>query len=78
MLQVGAYSTAAEAKKALVATLERAPALLAEASPVTVPVKAGAKQLYRARFTGFDPAAARSTCEELRRRSIDCFVTKAD
>ena len=78
VLQVGAYSTAAEAKKALVATLERAPALLAEASPVTVPVKAGAKQLYRARFTGFDPAAARSTCEELRRRSIDCFVTKAD
>lgn len=77
-VQVGAYTTAAEAKKALVAALERASGLLAEASPLTVPVKTGKRQLYRARFAGFDSSAARSTCAELRRRSIDCFVAKGE
>lgn len=77
-VQVGAYTTAAEAKKALVATLEQASTLLAEAAPLTMPVKSGARQLYRARFAGFDSSAARNTCQALRQRQIDCFVAKAD
>lgn len=77
-VQVGAYTTAAEAKKALVTTLEQASTLLAEAAPLTMPVKSGARQLYRARFAGFDSSAARNTCQELRQRQIDCFVAKAD
>src|SRR5690606_15118639 len=49
-VQIGAYASASEAKKALVATLEQASALLAEAAPLTIPVKSGSRQLYRARF----------------------------
>jgi len=77
-IQVGAYGSVDEAQKALIAALEKAHTLLAEAAPVTVPVRSGARQLFRARFVGFDPQAARSTCEELRRQQIDCFVTKAE
>ena len=77
-VQVGAYASPAEAEKALVTALEHASGVLAEAAPLTMPVKSGARQLYRARFAGFDSSAARSACEELRRRQIDCFVVKAD
>jgi len=77
-IQVGAYSSPEEAQKALIATLEKAHNLLAEASPITVPGKSGSRQVFRARFAGFDPQAARSTCEQLRRRKIDCFVTKSE
>ncbi|MCL4765874.1 MAG: serine hydrolase [Hyphomicrobiaceae bacterium] len=77
-IQVGAYATAAEAEKALAATLERATGLLAEAAPLTAPVQSGGRQLYRARFAGFDSQAALSACQELRRRQIDCFVAKVE
>ncbi len=76
-IQVGAYATAAEAEKALVLTLERAAGLLGDASPVTAPVQSGSRQLYRARFAGFDQQAAANTCNALRRRQIDCFVARA-
>lgn len=77
-VQVGAYRSLAEAEKALVATLEQAPTVLAEAAPRTIPVVSGSRQLYRARFVGLDSSAARNACEELRRRKIDCFVAKAE
>lgn len=77
-VQVGAYTSLAEAEKALVATLEQAPTVLAEAAPRTIPVVSGSRQLYRARFVGLDSSAARNACEELRRRKIDCFVAKAE
>ena len=77
-VQVGAYSSAAEAEKALVATLERAAGILSAAAPVTAPVQSGSRQLYRARFAGFDSAAAQTACQELRRRQIECFVAKAE
>jgi D-alanyl-D-alanine carboxypeptidase len=76
-IQVGAYATAAEAEKVLVLTLERAAGLLGDASPVTAPVQSGSRQLYRARFAGFDQQAAANTCNALRRRQIDCFVARA-
>lgn len=77
-IQIGAYSTVTEAEKALVATLERAAGVLSAAAPVTTPVQSGSRQLYRARFAGFDSQAATSACQELRRRQIDCFVAKAE
>jgi len=43
---------------------------------VTQPVTRGQHQFFRARFIGFDSAGATSACQELRRRSIDCFVAK--
>lgn len=77
-IQVGAYASAAEAEKALVAALERSASLLSKAAPVTIPVRSGSRQLYRARFAGFDAQAAQNTCQELRRRQIECFVAKAE
>lgn len=77
-VQIGAYSSAAEAEKALIATLERAANVLSAAAPVTTPVKSGSRQLYRARFAGFDPQAALNACQELKRRHIECFVAKAE
>ena len=77
-IQVGAYTSATEAEKALVAALERSAGLLSAAAPVTIPVRSGARQLYRARFAGFNAQVAQTTCQELRRRQIDCFVAKAE
>jgi D-alanyl-D-alanine carboxypeptidase len=32
------------------------------------------RQIFRARFAGFDADRAASTCTELRRKGVDCFV----
>lgn len=77
-IQVGAYASAAEAEKALVATLERAAGVLSSAAPVTAAVQNGSRQLYRARFAGFNSQAATNACQELRKRQIECFVAKAE
>jgi D-alanyl-D-alanine carboxypeptidase len=47
------------------------------AQPVTIPVTKDARQLYRARFSGFTAQAAATACLELRRLAVDCFVMKA-
>lgn len=78
VIQVGAYATAGEAEKALVLALERASGLLGGAAPETAPVKSGSRQLYRARFGGFDQQAAATACNELKRRQIDCFVARTN
>jgi D-alanyl-D-alanine carboxypeptidase len=77
LVQVGAYGSAAEAEKALASALERASSVLASAAPVTAPVQMGDRQLFRARFSGFDPQSAAATCIELRRRQIDCLVVRS-
>lgn len=74
-VQVGAYATRAEAEQHLAAIARRADTLLSNYAPVTEPLNSGSKTLYRARFSGFEQAAATSTCLALRSRQIDCFVT---
>lgn len=74
-IQIGAYNSVAEAERALQATKERAAGLLNHANAFAIPA-GGAKPIVRARFGGFDAATASSTCLELRRRSIDCFVAR--
>jgi D-alanyl-D-alanine carboxypeptidase len=76
-IQIGAYQSLAEAQKRLATARELAPGLLARRSPVTTQVKQGDKLFYRARFAGFEAAAAASACAELRRLKIDCLVMKA-
>ena len=78
IIQVGAYGSAGEAEKALASALERAAGVLSEAAPVTTPVRSGSRQLFRARFAGFDSQAAQTACQELRRRQIDCFVARGE
>lgn len=77
-IQIGAYRTIADAQAALTSTQTKAGSLLSSYASVTHPVMIGGKQIYRARFAGFDANHAASTCTELRRRSIDCFVMTAE
>ncbi|MDX2306755.1 MAG: serine hydrolase [Hyphomicrobium sp.] len=77
-IQIGAYRTEGEAQVAFKTALERAPDALSGSEPIVVPVPAGNTMLYRARFTGFEPSRAMTACNELRRRSVDCFVAARD
>lgn len=74
-VQVGAYASRVEAEQRLAVIARRADNLLSNYAPVTEPINSGSKTLYRARFSGFEQAAATSTCLALRSRQIDCFVT---
>lgn len=75
-IQVGAFASAQEADAQLEAVSERAQTLLVGYAKRTIEVASGRKKIYRARFAGFESAEATATCTELRRRAIDCFVTK--
>jgi len=73
-IQIGAYNDSADAEQHMHAARRRANGLLDPYHAVAVPFRKGSSQLYRARFRGFDAAEAASTCKQLRRLEIDCFV----
>ncbi|MFN0217771.1 MAG: serine hydrolase [Hyphomicrobium sp.] len=77
-IQIGAYGSADEAKRALDSVKVRAAALVGAAEPVTQPVQKAGRTMYRARFAGFDAGAAASACNDLRRQSIDCIALTAE
>lgn len=76
LVQVGAFVSRREAEQQLAALASRERNLLGSYQPVAQPVMTGRKQLYRARFAGFDANSASRICTELRRRSVDCFVAR--
>ncbi len=75
-IQIGAYASQADAERQLATTRERAGGILSNYQAVAVPVQASGRALYRARYAGFDMQTAASVCTELRRRQIDCLVTR--
>lgn len=75
-IQVGAFASRAEAEQQLSVVARQADRLLRGYPARTQPFSRGSKQLYRARFAGFDAGSATATCTELRRQSIDCFVAR--
>lgn len=77
-VQIGAYGSIDEAQHALSSAQTRAGNLLAGFGSVTHPVQKAGRTVYRARFSGFDANRASSTCTELRRQAIDCFVMTAE
>lgn len=77
IIQVGAFASQQEAEAQLQAVARRADQILTGYDQRTESVAKGSKKIYRARFAGFDSNTATATCTELRRRSIDCFVTKS-
>jgi D-alanyl-D-alanine carboxypeptidase len=77
-VQIGAYTDAADAEQHMDAARQRAGGLLDPYSAVAVPYRKGSNQLYRARFRGFAAAEARSTCRQLKRLKIDCFVVRPE
>ena len=77
-IQVGAFSSAAEAERQLSLVRAKASDLVGNSQAVTHPVTANGKPVWRARFGGFQAAAASTVCTELRRRQFDCLVAKAE
>ena len=77
-IQIGAYATQPEADRALSNARGQAGDLLRGGDSRALLARKDNRQIYRARFVGFDSARAASTCLELRRRQIDCFVMRAE
>lgn len=77
-VQIGAYGSIDDAQRALTNVQGRAGKLLAGIPTVTHPAQKDGRQVYRARFTGFDADRATTTCNALRRQSVDCFVMAGD
>ena len=77
-IQIGAYANVAEAQKALSSAQTRAGGILADHASVTQPITKGGRQVFRARFRGFDANSAAGACSKLRAQSFDCFVMSAE
>lgn len=77
-IQIGAFSSAAEAERHLDAARARAAQTVLGRPTVTQVVKVGNRQLYRARFSGFDARTAAAACVDLRRQQIDCLALRAE
>ncbi len=77
-IQIGAYGSIDDAQRALSNVQARTNTLLAGYASVTHPVQKEGRQVFRARFRGFEAQRAASTCTELRRQAIDCFVMTAE
>ena len=77
-IQIGAYASVDEAQRSLNAVQTRTGVLLANYPSVTHPVVKSGRQVYRARFRGFDANGAAAACRKLRAQSFDCFVMSAE
>ncbi len=77
-IQIGAYASVDEAQRSLNAVQAKTGDLLARYPSVTHPVAKAGRQVFRARFRGFDANSAAATCQKLRAQSFDCFVMSAE
>jgi len=77
-VQVGAFTSQAEAESRLGEVRGRATTILDGHQPVAVSFQKDDTQWYRARFAGFSQDRAKSTCAELKRMSFDCVVMRAN
>jgi D-alanyl-D-alanine carboxypeptidase len=75
-VQIGAYFSQREALRRLDGVRAAHEQLLDGRLAITQVVESGSRQLFRARFAGFDLASARQTCQALKARGIDCIVTR--
>ena len=72
-IQIGAFTDEAEAKRRLALTQNLGLSELSGKPPLTIAFYKNDRLLYRARFSGFEQNEARSTCQELKRKSISCI-----
>lgn len=77
-VQVGAYVSANDARERLDSVSGRAGKLLRQQPRSALHAEVNGQELFRARFGGFDAARARRTCDQLKRRSVDCLVVTAE
>ena len=77
-VQVGAFTSQAEAESRLGEVQGRASSVLDGHQPLAVAFQKDDAQWYRARFAGFSQDSAKSTCAQLKRMSFDCVVMRAN
>ncbi len=77
-VQVGAFTSEAEAASRLGEVQSRAAKLLDGHRPVTLSFRKDATDWYRARFAGFSQNDAKTTCASLKRMALDCIVMQAN
>jgi len=77
-VQVGAFTSEAEAQNRLGMVQQRASNLLQNHMSFTTSFMKGDEEWYRARFAGFSREGAQAACEALRKMSLDCAVMKAE
>ena len=77
-VQVGAFTSQAEAENRLGEVRGRATNILDGHQPVAVAFQKDDTQWYRARFAGFTQDRAKSACAELKRMSFECVVMRAN
>jgi len=76
MIQLGAFADEAEAKQRLRSAQSMAHSLLANTDGFTERVLKGSKELYRARFAGFDREKAEAACHYFKRNDIACMTLR--
>jgi D-alanyl-D-alanine carboxypeptidase len=77
-VQVGAFTSQAEAESRLGEVQGRASAVVDGHQPVAVVFQKDDTQWYRARFAGFSQDGAKNTCAQLKRMSFECVVMRAN
>jgi len=77
-VQVGAYTSQAEAENRLGMVQQRAVSLLEGHLPFTTSFMKGDEEWYRARFAGFSQEDALAACAALKKLSLDCAVMLAE
>ncbi len=77
-VQIGAYVTAADADRQISSIRATAADVVGRFQAAAIPATVNGKAMFRARYVGLDAASAGALCTELRRRSIDCMVAKAE
>jgi D-alanyl-D-alanine carboxypeptidase len=77
-VQVGAFTSQAEAESRLGEVRGRASSVIDGHQPIAVVFQKDDTQWYRARFAGFSQDGAKNTCAQLKRMSFDCVVMRAN
>ena len=75
-IQIGAFGDEAEAQARLRTAASIGKKVLGHADPFTEKVVKGSKELYRARFAGFDHDGAEAACHHFKRNDIACISLK--
>ncbi len=77
-IQIGAYPSEAEAHQKLTTAMGLGQTLLSGHAAGALTYAAPDRVWYRARFAGFDRAAADKTCSTLKSKKLDCIVMRAN
>jgi len=75
-VQVGAFTSQAEAESRLGEVQGRASSALDGHQPIAVVFQKDDTQWYRARFAGFDQHGAEAVCKYFKRNDIACLATR--